>query len=371
MRQLLSISSVALLIAALTGWPARAADEVVYQDRAAPKGRARVVGPILEESPQGVRIKTGKDDVVLIPAGDILEIDYQTPSNVPRIEFHRPFNREDDALKSPRADDRRRLLAEAVRLYRGLLPQLAQRKEAQRYVEFRLAQLVARRVEEDPSLRDEALTALRTYQSDHPDSWEIVPCSRQLARLYESQHDWAGAQQVYEDLAHRPGLGVETKRECNLAVLRYLLRRKQHAQAESRVRELLGQVPADDPLTPRLQVYQAECQVAAGKVAEAEKELTAVLRGPADPAVKAAACNTLAEGYRLRNQPEEAFWQYLWVDVVYPQDAEEHARALYHLARLFEQVKKDPTRGRQCRDRLLKDKEFAGTEYQALAAGEK
>src|SRR5207244_4847788 len=140
------------------------------------------------------------------------------------IDFHRPFNREDDAFKSTRPDERRRLLAEADRLYRGLVPQLGQRKEAQRYVEFRLAQLLARRVEEEASLLDEALTALRSYQADHPGSWEIIPCTRQMARLYESKRDWAGAQKAYEALALRPGLGVETKRECDLAVVRYLLR---------------------------------------------------------------------------------------------------------------------------------------------------
>ena len=70
------------------------------------------------------------------------------------------------------------------------------------------------------------------------------------------------------------------------------------------------------------------------------------------------------------NRLEEAFWQYLWVDQEYNQDPEEHSKALYYLAILFDRVKRRPDRAKTCLDRLLKDKLFAGLEYQKQAAKE-
>jgi hypothetical protein len=87
--------------------------------------------------------------------------------------------------------------------------------------------------------------------------------------------------------------------------------------------------------------------------------------------IKALAANTLGDYYRETGKQEDAFWQYLWVDIVYNQDKHEQAKALYHLSKLFDHVKGDAARAVACRERLLKDKEFSGLEYQKLAAKEK
>jgi hypothetical protein len=57
------------------------------------------------------------------------------------------------------------------------------------------------------------------------------------------------------------------------------------------------------------------------------------------------------------------------VDTLYTQDRDEHAKALYHLSTLFDKVKNDRARAKQCADRL-KDKQFAGTLYQRRASAE-
>jgi nitroimidazol reductase NimA-like FMN-containing flavoprotein (pyridoxamine 5'-phosphate oxidase superfamily) len=58
------------------------------------------------------------------------------------------------------------------------------------------------------------------------------------------------------------------------------------------------------------------------------------------------------------------------VDQVYNTDKNEHARALYHLWKLFAQVKNDAARAEGCKERLLKDKDFAGLDYQKRAERE-
>lgn len=351
--------------------PALAADEVIYHDRTNHNPRAKVTGVIQEESLKGISIKVGRE-IQRIPASDIAEVDYQNLGDLTRIEFHRPFNREDEAMKPTTSlEDRRRLLAQAASLYRGVAQRLPETSYPSRYVQFRLAQLMARQAELDASLEGAAAAALTGFMDRHAESWELIPCARLLARIQEGRGDLVSAQKTYEELLSQSALPAEARRDCDLAVVRLMLRRKQHTQAEKKLLALQKQLAADDPLLPQLRVNLAECRIADGRLAEAEPDLKAILKGNAEGGTKALACNALAEGYERANRLEEAFWQFLWVDVIYHQDPEEHARALYHLSKLFRQVKSDPVRAEQCREKLLKDPAFAGKQYQLLAASEK
>ena len=56
-----------------------------------------------------------------------------------------------------------------------------------------------------------------------------------------------------------------------------------------------------------------------------------MIKGADDDKLKALAYNTLGDYYQQAKQPDEAFWNYLRVDVLFNQDREEHARALYNL----------------------------------------
>ena len=125
----------------------------------------------------------------------------------------------------------------------------------------------------------------------------------------------------------------------------------------------------DDPQAVRVEIYLAASK-AKTNLPDAEKRLQSIIRSAAAPPLKALAYNTLGDCYRLNNRLEDAFWQYLWVDQEYPQDNEEHAKALYFLSILFDKAKNMPTRAQSCRDRLLNDKAFAGLEYQRLAVKE-
>jgi hypothetical protein len=62
-------------------------------------------------------------------------------------------------------------------------------------------------------------------------------------------------------------------------------------------------------------------------------------------------------------------WEFLWVDAVFNQDKAQHAKALYYLWQTFDKrgEASDPDRAQQCRDALINDRQFNGTEYQRLA----
>ena len=85
--------------------------------------------------------------------------------------------------------------------------------------------------------------------------------------------------------------------------------------------------------------------------------------------VKAVGHNTLGYCLYSQGQAKEALWEFLWVDVVYNQDRAEHAKALYHLWKIFSE-QGNAERAQECREMLLNDRQFTGTEYQVKGARE-
>src|SRR5262249_38806779 len=108
---------------------------------------------------------------------------------------------------------------------------------------------------------------------------------------------------------------------------------------------------------------------------EASAQLQKIIDGTKDPSLKAAAYNALGLSYlhnrdSLPDALQNARWQFLWVDVIYNQDKAEHAKALYHLWRIFRDLE-EPERARECLETLLTDRQYAGLEYQRRAQREK
>jgi hypothetical protein len=189
-----------------------------------------------------------------------------------------------------------------------------------------------------------------------------------LAGLREQTGNTEGAQKIYEELAGNEALPKEARQEFSLSEARLLIRAGKYEPALKKLKDIAGGIAADDPRQARIEVYVAACNAAAGKSPEAEKQLKTLVAGKADNDAKALACNALGDLHLRDGKAEDAFWDYLWVDVLYSQDREEHAKALFQLSKLFEQVRKDATRAQQCLDRLVSEKEFDGSPYQKLAA---
>ena len=81
------------------------------------------------------------------------------------------------------------------------------------------------------------------------------------------------------------------------------------------------------------------------------------------PCLKPSGKNEYKPSTSSAKNPREALWDYLWVDTIYHQNPEEHARALYHLSQLFHEFNDEP-RATQFRDRLATDPRFLGLEFQ-------
>jgi hypothetical protein len=347
--------------------PAFAQDEIKFFNRKTQKEDS-IKGTIEKETAQVIAFKlsTGRKDEV--PSFDVLDVIYKPPGGL-AIDYRKPFLKEDKAVAPTTKDDeRKQLIKEALKDYADLVPKLTDQPFIKRNLEYRLARLLARAAEDEPGQLDAALEALARFRADYPDSWQFVPCSKLLATLRELSGNTAAAQKIYEDLAASEALPKDARQEFSLAEARLLIRANQHEAALKKLKDVAGDIAADDPRQARIQVYVTACNAAAGKIPDAEKQLTELIAGKADNDAKALACNALGDLHLRDGKAGDAFWDYLWVDVLYNQDREEHAKALFQLSKLFEQVKKDPTRAQQCLDRLVNEKEFTGSPYQKLAA---
>jgi hypothetical protein len=371
----LLLGSLAFIVA---GSAARAQDTIEYYDRAK-KAEAKATGAIQEETPAHVSYKVG-GKTEKIAAIDIREITYRIPVTLSR-EYRIPLtadNRARQAANENKEADRKKFYSDALKEYPGIIDKVnktggPELTFAARYLEYKMCLLLAWEADDDETQVEPAIKALNEFKDKNPGGWEIVPAMKTLARLQqEKKGDVAGAQKTFEELSRVPGIPAEVKQECDLLVVKALIDDKKHAQAETKLKELARSLKADDPQALRVQVYLADCQAVAGQGAEAEKKLDDIISKTTDPDVKALAYNTLGDCLLRRGTPEAretAFWDFLWVDAVYNGDKAEQARALYHLSKLFIDVKRDDARASQCKERL-KDKLFSGVEYQRRALKE-
>jgi hypothetical protein len=374
MKPILCLTVAIALLSSLAPAAVRAqgiTDEVTYYD---PVKRAVDVykGVIQEETPSHIVIKVGaKKEEVLV--ANVRDVSYQVPL-AQRALYRRLISADEDHAKATDPDKRKEAFTKALTAFQKYdedvkeVPTLLARD-----LQFRKARLYARQAEEDPEQADEAIKRLSKFLADSDASagWQVVPAAQMLGALQEQKGDKAGALKTYRTIADNPAIPNGIRQDFGVRQVQSLIRTKQFAAAEQQLRKMAVGLQATDPAAQRIAVHLAECQVASGHFAEAEAKLKDILKSDADGTVKALACNTLADGYREAKNNDEAFWYYLWVDSVYNQDKQERAKAVYYLSKLFEQVRNDAGRAQQFRDRLLKEKEFDGTDWQKHARSEK
>jgi hypothetical protein len=346
-----------LAVAGLAGSSAlHAQDTIRYLDRKTMREAAPASGTIVEESPAQVVYRPAGAGTKTIAAQDVIDITYDVPASV-RLTYRSALADERKSLdSSTKEEDRKKAFNEALKSYQEVSSKLAGEKSkfAERHVRYKIAHLQAGRAEDDPAQLDAGIAALAKFKQDYPDGWQLIHCARLLAQLQLEKGDIDGARKTFEELAAGANISKEIRRECDLRIVETLILAKKVTEAEARLQGMAKEVPASDPLAARISVYQAECQGASGKLAEAVAQLEGIIAKTGDKDLKALAYNALGDCYRLNRRPKEALWPYLWVDVIYHQDREEHTKAMAQLARLFEE-QGDTARAKEYKDKIKRE----------------
>ncbi len=374
MKHLLALTVVFVLcLLAVPPWVwAQVTSDTVDYINPETKKPEKVVGTIEEESPKGIKIKSGKDEKE-IPALAITQVTYRN-ARVDAIEFRQGFTKEMRALEKTKTADRKAGLQEALVLFQKVAGNVRDNAAALRYMQFKMAMVqveLARNEPDNPALLQAALKALTEFKDGYTGGWQIVPVLLTLGRMQEEQGNLDAARAAFEALVALPDAPKELKREGEIQVALLLVRSKRYTEAEVKLKSLFQAAHPKDPQRGLLQIYLVEAQLAQNKLDQVEPALKAALAASGDNArVKAAAHNLLGDYYRAKKQDEDALWEYLKVEALYSQEQDEHAKALYYLSKLFQSVKGDRPRAQQCLDRLS-EKTFSGSEYQRKALAEK
>ena len=269
----------------------------------------------------------------------------------------------DDPLK------RKAAIATALGSYAETLKDMTETKSAARNIEYRIAMLTNLQAATENLGTDKALARLQDFRRRHPTSWQINHVMPLIAQLQLAGGDAAGAEETFKDMAEMETLPAEVRKDAELMVVQVLIRAGKGDQAQKKLNALAAK-PGNSPVfASRIKMARAEVLVSQKKIDDAVPLLQQVVKENNDKSVKAQAHNALGECYFKSTRYSEARWEFLWVDAVFNQDKAQHAKALYFLAKTFEQLG-DADRGQECRQQLLTDRHLAGTEYQRKAAAE-
>ncbi len=357
-RVVLALSAACVL----AGSVARAQEEVYVRGQEKP-----LKGSIKTESPKGITLATGKD---LIPAENITDVVYDPPEVTVKINFYRPAQKAEKASLDVLAKDadRKAALAEAIKKYEETAAKLTGAdpvsKSARRHMEFKAAILRLREVLEEGQPPDQAIRKLEEFRAKHSDSWQIVRVLENLGRLQMGQNEFKEAEKTFKSLGDLD-LTPEAKLDAQLLALQAVIQDGRPAEA---LKTLQGMSTKDGPHAGRVKVAQAQCLAATKQPAQlkqAQDLLRQVLKD-GDKQAKALAHNALGIMAFEKGEFKEARWDFLWVDVNYNQDREEHAKALFYLWKTFEQLN-DAVRAQECREALANGSQFAGSDYRRQA----
>lgn len=333
-----------------------------YDRKAKPPKEVTLVGVIQEESPARIRIKPARGEARTIPVNnDLIEVEYQVPSLLSQ-DYRKARNQELEFGKPTVTPGEKQVaLGAAIEGYQKMYPQIKDEK-VKRNIQFKIAKLMAHQAESDSAQVGAAIEKLAAFKKEHPDSWQITSAARTLAGLYVVKRDWENALKTYQDLAKTAGVSPDIVQECDLAIAQVLVRAEKYNEAVTKLNELEKTVPTGTPQAIRLQITKATCMAATNKVNEAIGQLEGIVAKTSDKDVKAAAYNAMGDCHRLASPPQSrsAMWDYLWVDVMYSQNPKEHAKAVYHLSRLFREFNEDK-RAKTYEEKLAK--ELSGVEF--------
>ncbi len=371
MKRFTLVLAASLLISGHILW----ASDTVYVSQPGKKKDEVVRGTIQSDTPAGIKMRTDSGQVKEIPALQIRAVDYgEGVDAVGVLDYRAGDSKLGQALRESTAKRKSDGLESALKAFRDLdsNDKLRRISPVHRYFRYRIAQTLALLAQEDTSRRDAAFSALADYKTAFADGWEIVPALQLLAALQEEKGDTEGAGKTYSDLAELPGITPDMKLQSQLKGARLLMRALKFGEAEQKLKQVESALPANDPQRAFVEVYLIQSRIAQkGSLNGIDKKLEQIIRSGKDGSLCGLAHNALGDYYRTKGDNAQAFWEYCKVDMLYNQDKEEHAKALYYLAQLFD---RPPRNNRDRAEEFLsrlKSPQFDGTLYQRLATSER
>ncbi len=311
---------------------------------------------ILSDSPRGVKVKIKNErEAIELEPPLIVYLLARVPGKSLAL-LREPIYRAQQAERELAEADRTTHLRLAIQNAEECLKQVEGTAAARGWALF-VARLHVWLAETEPAQTDLALTILARSKAVLESGWTDVPSLMLQAQLQQAKGDNEGAQMALGQLANRPGITPFQREQILGSRCRLLVRSGKFPECLAEIAKL------QDPASKT--ILQLAIEVARNQpIKDAETRLPAAVAKSTDSGLKALGCNLLGELLLKAERKDDAFWEFLKVETLFPQDRVEEARALYHLSSLYDSVRNDPARALQSKEKL-KRPFFAGTEYQA------
>jgi TolA-binding protein len=301
------------------------ADEVILVPGATVKQAigGRVRGQVQSESPSEVVVRLGAG-TSSVPIDQILSIRYDgQPATLQLAETREAAGQ----------------LLEAAELFKKAAGEAADKPLIMQSALYQEASVLSDLALVEPERAKEAKERLVRFVQAYPTSRYITFAREDLARLQLNTKDFKAAEETIAELAKLP------KTAERAAVLRAKLLAKQgnHADALSELDRLIAALPDRAPQQRDARLAKAESLAGLKKFKEAETLVRQVIQdAPAeDVPAQAVAYNTLGDCLRAADRTKDALLAYLHTDLLFGKDKEEHPRALYQIEKLFRQLRQD------------------------------
>jgi tetratricopeptide (TPR) repeat protein len=186
---------------------------------------------------------------------------------------------------------------------------------------------------------------LRQFCTDHKESWHFYPAAELAGDVAAAAGRYADAAKYYNVVAGAPW--DDTRIRANVALARMLVGQGKFPEALDKYDAVAKDVDTAEtgPLKQQAVVGRAVCLAETGKADEAISLITdpkgvIATNDPKDTKLMARAYNALGTAYAKANKKKDAILAFLHTDLLYFQDPDAHAEALYNLANLFQETNK-------------------------------
>jgi tetratricopeptide (TPR) repeat protein len=220
-----------------------------------------------------------------------------------------------------------------------------EREVVRQEVEYYRALCMAKLAMSEGGDKAAAEAALKEFATKNKDNWHFYAAAELLGDVAASAGKYADAARYYGPVATTPW--EETKARANVALARMLAAQGKYPEALEKYEAVEKDSSTADTETYKQQaiVGRAMCLAETGKPDEAIKLLTdakgvIATNDPKDARLMSRAYNALGSAYLKADKKKDAILAFLHTDLLYFQEADAHAEALYHLATLFNQVNK-------------------------------
>lgn len=247
-------------------------------------------------------------------------------------------------LKNARASEKAGNLEEAIQFYEKVKADSGSlSKEALSDLEYLMARANARIALTDSSKLDAAIKALEDFKAAHRDHFRYYELHEYLGKIYAAKGDTAKATATFDEMKSSPFDDLAMAAQILSADVLYEGGDIPAAEKEySAVANMQAETPQETTRRNEARLGLALCRIKQGQPAEAVALAESVIEEtePTQSDVQSRAFLRKGDALVALDQQQQAVIAYLAVDLLFANQPEQHAEALYNLSKLWSQVGK-------------------------------